>query len=389
MDSQLSLQSMLNLVGKLDDTPGEETARERLRQHIKEHIQDLGLLRDYVEECLRNSEPQFNRALQDLVNHLGAFLGFSVEFGRYQGTKDIIGFDGHWESPTGFHLVIEAKTSETFPIKLPVLVNYVEQLISDGVIPDWDHALGVYAVGQPDQETDQLGNAIYMERRTHQLRVISVDSLLSLAEMVSEYNIRHKDVLDVIRPSKARIDPLVDFANRLLVSRIESEKAQEEGPTPGNGVIKPDNGETQTRESYWLVPVGGPGTTPEDTVRVLVGEHRMFAFGEKAAGRKHMKPGDRVCFYAARLGIAAHARIKAGPAKELEGRGFLDDPEQSPWIVHLEDVTLYSEPVVVDATVRSKLDAFRDRDSTKPWSWFVQSNARLSEHDFLKLTGQQ
>lgn len=43
------------------------------------------LLRDYVEECLRESGDQYNRALQDLANHLGRFLGFEVAFGRYHG----------------------------------------------------------------------------------------------------------------------------------------------------------------------------------------------------------------------------------------------------------------------------------------------------------------
>jgi hypothetical protein len=79
----LTLNQILALVGKLDDTPGDETARERFRRFLKENVHEVGQIRDYIEECLRSSGDQYNRALQDLVNYLGNFLGFDVTFGRY------------------------------------------------------------------------------------------------------------------------------------------------------------------------------------------------------------------------------------------------------------------------------------------------------------------
>lgn len=45
--------------------------------------------------------------LQDLVNHLGQLLEFTITFGRYQGVQGQIGFDGRWASPTGFHIVVD------------------------------------------------------------------------------------------------------------------------------------------------------------------------------------------------------------------------------------------------------------------------------------------
>ena len=49
-----------------------------------------------------------NRALQDLVN----YLAFKVEYGRDRGIQDQIGFDGFWQSPYGFNIVVEVKTTE-------------------------------------------------------------------------------------------------------------------------------------------------------------------------------------------------------------------------------------------------------------------------------------
>lgn len=105
----LKLDQILALVGKLDDMPGEQTPRERFRRFLQENVLEIGRLRDYVEECLRNSGEQYCRALQDLVNYVGRFLQFEVAFGRYHGIQGEIGFDGLWTSPKGFHLVVEVK----------------------------------------------------------------------------------------------------------------------------------------------------------------------------------------------------------------------------------------------------------------------------------------
>src|SRR5689334_6692819 len=173
----ISLQQILALVGSLDDAAGDETPRERFRRYLQDNVREVGQLRDYVEECLRTSGEQYNRALQDLVNRTGQFLGFTVQFGRYQGVVGKLGFDGYWVSPSGFHIVAEVKTSEVYAAKAATLVGYVDGLISERQIPSWDVALGLYVVGRPDPELRTLEHAIVAERRTHQLRVVSTESL--------------------------------------------------------------------------------------------------------------------------------------------------------------------------------------------------------------------
>lgn len=115
----IALKEILGLVGKLDDTPGDETSRERFRRFLKENITEVGQIRDYIEECLRNSGDQYNRALQDLVNYLGHFLGFEVTFGRYHGVQNKIGFDGLWKSPTPFLSLSRPKQPIYMPLRLP------------------------------------------------------------------------------------------------------------------------------------------------------------------------------------------------------------------------------------------------------------------------------
>ena len=373
----ISLTQILALVGQLDDTPGDETPRERFRRFLIENVRDVGQIRDYIEECLRNSGDQYNRALQDLINHLGRFLGFEVIFGRYHGVPGQIGFDGHWVSPTKFHIVVESKTTDVYAIKTATLVGYVDQLISEKKIPNWDKALGLYVVGRPDAELRQLENAILAEKRTHQLRIISVESLLSLAELMNEYDVSHEDILAVLRPSGPSIDPFVDLLARLIAQPLV------EIPPPTEEIAPPE------QASYWLTPVKGEEEqTAEEVIQTLVGKERIYAFGERTPGRKHLKPGDWICFYATGKGVVAHARVTSTP--EHKPHPKIRHPERYPWAFRVDDVHLYPDkPVVINAALRSNLDAFQGRDPNKSWAWFVQATRRISEHDFQILTRQQ
>lgn len=77
------------------------------RRYLLSNVREIGQAKDYVGECLRNSDDQYNRALQDLVNRIGAFLELDIGFGRYCGVAGEIGYDGHWKSATGFRIMAE------------------------------------------------------------------------------------------------------------------------------------------------------------------------------------------------------------------------------------------------------------------------------------------
>lgn len=372
----VKLTQILSLVGRLDDSPGEETPRERFRQFLKENVLEVGQIRDYIEECLRNPGEQYSRALQDLVNYVGHFLEFEVVFGRYQGVQGQIGFDGHWNSPNSSHIVVEVKTSETYAIKTNTLIGYVDGLISEKKIPNWDKALGLYVVGRPDPEIRQLENSIVAEKRTHQLRIISVDSLLSLAEMMNEYDVNHEDILAVIQPSGPNIDSVVELMTRLAAQQKES-GSDKDFPPP-----EPSDSEA----TFWLTPVRpDEEQTAEEVIQKLVGQEHIYAFGERTPGRKHIKQEDRICFYATAKGVVAHATVTSKPRHKKHPK--VRQPEKYRWIFDLDNAELYlDDPIVLDVALRSQLDAFRDRDLSKRWAWYVQATRKISGHDFNLLT---
>ena len=381
----MPLEQVLELVGDLDDAPGEKTPRERFRRFLSQNLTSVGAVRDYVEECLRSSGEQYNRALQDLVNHLGRLLGFDVTFGRYKGVQGEIGFDGVWKSPSGLYIVVEVKTTDVYAIKTATLLGYIDRLISEQKVPDWDHALGLYVVGRSDAELKQLENSIIAEKRTHQLRVITVDKLLTLAELLADYEMEHEAVLTVLWPTGPVVDSLIELMAGLVVKEFR---------TAGEGIQQPQEETTNEPSSesegidvkYYLTSVASDDTcTAEECIKKLLGAG-IFAVSKNSLGRK-VKPGDWICFYATATGVVAHARVKSPPVQKHHP--LVKHPEKYPYVFEVDSVTIYTEnPVVLSAELRAKLNAFQGRDPSKPWAWLVLGTQRVTKHDFMLLTRQ-
>lgn len=395
----ITLEQILALVGKLDDSTASDTPRERFRKFLSDNLRDdVGRLRDYIQASLNTPGEQYNRALQDLVNYTGRLLGFDVTYGRYQGVSGEIGFDGHWKSPTGFHLVAEVKTSEVYAIKTATLVGYVDKLISDKAIPNWGEALGLYIVGRPDPNLNEFEKSIIGEKRIEQLRVISVDSLLSLAELMAEFDVSHTDILTVLRPSGPTANPLVKLISGLVSSATlaAEEKATAKLPTSNVGAKSTSSSDAKVGASVgsatnepndasesnrWIIPVAeDDDRTAEDWVLSLVVNAKMWS----STSKKSLLVGDRVCFYGAGKGVMANAIVRTPPVFKTHPMASPDAPS---WVIELDEVVEYlAGPVVIDAALREKLDAFSGKDPSKPWSWFVQGTHKVTAHDFEVLT---
>jgi hypothetical protein len=195
--------------------------------------------------------------------------------------------------------------------------------------------------------------------------------------MMTEYDVAHEDIMAILRPSGPTIDPVVD-----LMARLVSEEKEEEQVTE----VPSSELQVEGEAAYWLTPVRSDETcTAEECIETLVGQAQIYAFGDRTPGRKHLKPGDWICFYASGKGIVAHAKVSSAPAKKPDPR--VHHTEKYPWTFNLEDSYLYiDEPIIIDATIRAQLDYFKGRDLNKPWAWFVQATRRITKHDFEILT---
>jgi hypothetical protein len=399
-----TLDQILDLVGTLDDASGDDTPRERFRRHLRGSVTTIGPVRDYVEACVRNKGTQYDHALQDLVNHTASLIGFEVAYGRYKGVTNDIGHDGLWRWKD-FVIVVEVKTTDAFAIQTSAVVGYVDKLISAGQIPDWDHAMGLYVFGRTDSELKQVANSIVAEKRTHQLRIATVDSILSLAELIQESNITPDEAVALLRPAGVFVGDTVQLLARIAAKSTETPSTASAGIpeiTAVRPVIAPvvTNTPPPTKKShaapapakrmYLMTPVSDdPQVTAKDTIHGLLSSG-WYVFGDRTAGRKQLKPGDRLCFYESGFGVVAEAEVASAPEQKPPPiKDNVKNLDKFPWSFRIKTPRFFfDKPVVIDADLRAKLEAFVGRDPAQPWAWFVQGTHPVSEHDFLVLTGQ-
>jgi hypothetical protein len=100
-----------------------------------------------------------------------------------------------------------------------------------------------------------------------------------------------------------------------------------------------------------------------------------------------LKPGDRIAIYEAPVGVVAEATVASAPEHKLVQ--FAKNPERFPWSFKVKDVRyFFNKPVVIDAGLRERLDAFKGRDASKAWAWFVQATRMVTAADFERLVGR-
>jgi hypothetical protein len=183
-------------------------------------------LKDYTDQCLKQSFPDSGLVLQDIINEIGARLGADVTSGRYRGTSKHVGFDGLWKFSNGHSIIIEVKTTDTYRIDLNTIADYRRSLIDKGNVKK-DSSSMLLIVGR--QDTGDLETQIRGSRYAWDIRIISVDALvrlLSIKEEVEDPQIIQRIHSILIPREFTRLDEIAD----ILFSTTEDIK-QEEGTT--------------------------------------------------------------------------------------------------------------------------------------------------------------
>jgi hypothetical protein len=193
--------------GKLRDGSIAASEFREFLSHISSEV-----LCQYSENCLNSTFNDSGLALQDIINQVGRRLGFEVEDGRYQGSKNSIGNDGLWCFPSGHHVVIEVKTTDAYRIDSNKIAEYRRKLIASQKITEEKSSI-LIIVGRED--TGDLEAQIRGSRHAWDIRLISVDSLLRLMllkEKVDDPQIIQR-ICDILIPKEfTRLDNIVDIA---------------------------------------------------------------------------------------------------------------------------------------------------------------------------------
>jgi hypothetical protein len=170
-------------------------------------------IQKYADECLANSYKDGGLILQDVINQIGARLGFSVEDGLYRGTRNenYIGYDGIWSSKDGYEMVIEVKTTDTYRINLDTVANYRNRLIEEKRIAKNKSSI-LIIVGR--QDTGDLEAQIRGSKHAWDIRLISTDSLLKLMLLKENLNDTRTSlqINEILKPMEyTKVDPLINI----------------------------------------------------------------------------------------------------------------------------------------------------------------------------------
>lgn len=139
--------------------------------------------------------------------------------------------------------------------------------------------------------------------------------------------------------------------------------------------------------TYWIIPAKNyPNEKAIDCVKRLVG-NGWWAFGPHSLAAGRVKKGDKLCFYAANLGVIAYATAATDTYQGTTSEAMIST--EFSWLLKLTDASVFTrEAIKITPQLRARLDAFRDKSPKDIWSWFVQSSRQISRHDFMILTGR-
>lgn len=186
----------------------------------------------------------------------------------------------------------------------------------------------------------------------------------------------------------------LDVESREVVNLLQGrgDKPVDPAPPPPPPVQPPPPPEVQPLQparGYYLLPVAR-----QSGFKAMEFLQRWLPCGfwgvpKTAAHRQRLQRGDFCCFYVAAIGIVATATIEGAADREVSPEEWPGPNEYSDGVfkVPLSDVKWLAVPRKLDASVRGRLEEFRDRDPDGPWSWFIRTSRRVSQADFEVLTG--
>ena len=219
-----NVQQIISFAGDGNLTDGSITSDE-FRAFLKGISTDL--IQRYADQCLKDSFNGSGFVLQDIVNQIGHRLGFKVEYGRYRGVSNQIGYDGLWQLPNGHNIVIEVKTTDAYRIDLNKLAEYRKNLIKNETVEEKESSV-LIVVGRKD--TGDLEAQIRGSRHAWDMRLISVDALLRLMllkQQVEDPVIIQKMYELLIPREFTKLDEIVEIVFFTAEDIIEEEPAEE------------------------------------------------------------------------------------------------------------------------------------------------------------------
>jgi hypothetical protein len=344
----VTLDHLLMLAGRLDDTRGFDAPRERFRRFLREHVLEVGAARTFIEQCQHALDEQHVRALDDLVVLLGRFAGFDVTFGAPLPGPDAFQYQGAWQSRSRVHVIIEVRSALSASPGVDGLIRTVSELRA---MPP---ATGVRTVGLVvltplAANRTRIEQAIAAARPGFPIGIARLGELVSLVDRVSRGQVSHADLVKVLE-STLPLDFVVEFVDRLSVTRPPVVSEQPAVAT-ATTVPAPEH----EGPSFWMASVARDhATSPEEFLQIVVGRRHVFGVTDRGTVVGTVRDGDWICFFLPGKGVVGHARVAA----IADGGTEIRDARRFRQVLRLDELEIHlSLPIALDAETELRLRA--------------------------------
>lgn len=362
----VTLNELLMLAGRLDDSSGFDTPRERFRRFLVEHVTDAHAARTLIEQCQHSPGDQHHHALQDLVVVLGRCLGFETRYGSHLPAAGSLKADGHWRSRR-LDVVLEIRTDQTEATSFEALSRSMAAFSANSQPAKAGRALGLCVLTPLYAGRGRLEEIQGSQTPDSRVRLVTLRSLLTVADMIGAGRLTHDDLVRLLGS-----DLEFDFAAELL------ERAANPASPAHPAIPHAARFEVHADTGFWLATVGADqGATPEQFVEIVIGRRRIFGISEGAAPPNTPQQGDGICFYVPGRGVVGHGHVRSA----AEGGIGLRDAHRFSLLLQLQDVVLYLHaPSPLEEEMQLRVRAARlSRDRS------AHSVIRISRQEFDRL----
>jgi len=301
---------------------------------------------------------QHARARQDLIVLLGQFLGFEVAFGSYQATAGSVRFEGHWRSRRRARVAIEVRSEQTADADIDTLARTVNALTASLPGDSGERWVGL-CVTTPFYASVRRLETQLAQRALHDIRCISLDSLLWLADMFAAHRVDHDDVLRLLT-SGPDSDFMVSLMRRLMESsgaehevspaaRNDDEPANSAPTEPVNSsprlsIVRTEPEPEEHPAGFWLVTLLQDETaTPEQLLDAVIARRQVLGVTMTHLMGVPAQERDWVCFYIDGIGIVGDGQLDSAIPT---GLAAIRGAERFGAVFRLKNLTIYDVPRV-------------------------------------------
>lgn len=366
----ISFNTLLQLVGRLDDQPGFDSPRERFRRFLTEEVVDLHLAAALVDEGQHALGEQAHRALQDVLVVLGRFLGFETAFGTYQRADGTARHHGLWRSRRRLTVVLDLFTDQTPRTDFDDLSKELAALGRDSRLDTEAETLGLCIVTPLFPWRQRLEATLAAQVDAADRRVVTASSLLALAALVTEGEVRHDEIVQLLTSSSE-----VDLIAELLARARRHAQAAPHEPSAE------DAGEPRALAHWVATSARAYAPAFERMIEAVVGRRRVLGVAEHRTASTFARANDLICFLVPGKGVVAGAEI-AGAASTAQR--LIRDSDRFSRLYQLKNVELFGAPGPRDVELEDRLA--KEYDEARASGPLL---IPVSEHTFAVLTARR